>query len=191
MKRPFEEIKMSKEEWINRPLGLDGRPIKPATAEPVKETLQHVVNNFTTEQATPPSADTGMAIEDAMHRVWALGQLYWYQSDHEFSSYHKKADETEAKFKQLIDDTKASAELAIAAAEDRGMERAAKMCEAYGKGVGSIFNAHNRMAYAIRAAIGQAARHSREQLNQHGKTRNLNELAARVKTLRDAKEGEA
>ena len=45
------------------------------------------------------------ALQQALERAFYLGQLYWQQADSEFSSHWKKADKTEAKFKQLIEST--------------------------------------------------------------------------------------
>ncbi len=48
----------------------------------------------------------------AMRKAWQLGQIYWQQADSESIRQHRKADETQAKFQQLVEDTRA----AIAAA---------------------------------------------------------------------------
>ena len=42
-------------------------------------------------------------IEPALRRAYALGQKYWQQADSDFARYHRKADETQAKFNQLVE----------------------------------------------------------------------------------------
>lgn len=44
----------------------------------------------------------------ALRRAWQLGQTYWQQADSDFISHHRKADETQAKFQTLVDETKAA-----------------------------------------------------------------------------------
>lgn len=44
----------------------------------------------------------------ALRRAWQLGQTYWQQADSDFISHHRKADETQAKFQALVDETKAA-----------------------------------------------------------------------------------
>ena len=44
------------------------------------------------------------ALKLALERAFYLGQVYWQQADSEYSSHWKKADETKAKFKQLVED---------------------------------------------------------------------------------------
>lgn len=52
-------------------------------------------------------------VKTAMRRAYDLGQRYWQQADSDFTSQHKKADETAAKFAALSEETCA----AIAALE--------------------------------------------------------------------------
>lgn len=42
-------------------------------------------------------------IEPALRRAYALGQKYWQQADSDFARDHRKADETQAKFNQLVE----------------------------------------------------------------------------------------
>lgn len=42
-------------------------------------------------------------IEPALRRAYALGQKYWQQADSDFARYNRKADETQAKFNQLVE----------------------------------------------------------------------------------------
>ena len=43
-----------------------------------------------------------------LKRAFSLGQTYWHQADSEYTSHHKKADETQAKFQTLVDETRAA-----------------------------------------------------------------------------------
>lgn len=52
--------------------------------------------------------DLADVVSKALHRAYTLGQRYWQQADSDYASEHKKADETAAKFSQLVDDTRAS-----------------------------------------------------------------------------------
>ena len=42
-------------------------------------------------------------IEPALRRAYALGQKYWQQADSDSDRDHRKADETQAKFNQLVE----------------------------------------------------------------------------------------
>lgn len=44
-------------------------------------------------------------IRKAMHRAFSLGSTYWQQADSEYTSQHRKADETQAKFHALVKET--------------------------------------------------------------------------------------
>jgi hypothetical protein len=46
----------------------------------------------------------------ALKRAYNLGQTYWQQADSEYSSHWKKAEVTQATFRQLVDDTVAAFE---------------------------------------------------------------------------------
>jgi hypothetical protein len=58
-----------------------------------------------------------------LHRAFSLGQLYWQQSDSEYTSQHRKADETRAKFDALVTETLAaiSADVPVVQPELRAM----------------------------------------------------------------------
>lgn len=58
------------------------------------------------DSATVPD-DVIDAVSKALRKAWQLGQTYWHQADHEFASYHRKADETQAKFDALLEETSA------------------------------------------------------------------------------------
>ena len=42
-------------------------------------------------------------IDPALRRAYALGQQYWQQADSDFARDNRKADETQAKFNQLVE----------------------------------------------------------------------------------------
>ena len=46
-------------------------------------------------------------VSKAMRKAWQLGQTYWQQADSEYVSHNKKASETQCKFDDLINATKA------------------------------------------------------------------------------------
>jgi len=52
--------------------------------------------------------DKADAASKALRRAWQLGQTYWQQADSEYTSQHRKADETQAKFQALVDETRAA-----------------------------------------------------------------------------------
>ena len=50
--------------------------------------------------------DKADLVSKAMRRAWQLGQIYLQQADSEYTSQHRKADETQAKFQTLVDETR-------------------------------------------------------------------------------------
>jgi hypothetical protein len=44
-------------------------------------------------------------LRKALRRAFSLGQTYWQQADSEYASQHRRADETQAKFMALIEET--------------------------------------------------------------------------------------
>ena len=50
------------------------------------------------------------ALRTALKKAYNLGQIYWQQADSEYTSQHRKADLTEAKFKELLEITVAALE---------------------------------------------------------------------------------
>ena len=50
------------------------------------------------------------ALRTALKQAYNLGQIYWQQADSEYMSQHRKADLTEAKFKELLETTVAALE---------------------------------------------------------------------------------
>ena len=55
-----------------------------------------------------PIATVQALVEQAMRRSWHLGQTYWQLADSDFTSHHRKADETQAKFDALVAETSAA-----------------------------------------------------------------------------------
>lgn len=55
---------------------------------------------MTTEQ----QAREALSIEEALLRAYALGQAYWQQADSESYAQNRRAEDTKAKFKQLLSD---------------------------------------------------------------------------------------
>lgn len=53
----------------------------------------------------PPAPTPSVVVEAALRRAFHLGQLYWQQADSDFTSQHRKADETKAKFNTLKAET--------------------------------------------------------------------------------------
>jgi len=49
-------------------------------------------------------------VTKALRRAYNLGQIYWQQADSEYMSQHKKADQTEAKFQELLETTSSALE---------------------------------------------------------------------------------
>lgn len=47
-------------------------------------------------------------VSKALRRAWQLGQTYWQQADSDFVSQHKKSDITQARFDELIEETRAA-----------------------------------------------------------------------------------
>lgn len=59
--------------------------------------------------------DLADLVSKALTRAWSLGQIYWQQADSEYASQWKKSDETQAKFNQLVEETRA---VMLSAAQD-------------------------------------------------------------------------
>ena len=62
------------------------------------------------QPAQPAQRLTDEQITQALRRAYYLGQTYWQQADSEFTSEHRKADATSAKFNALIAETIAAAQ---------------------------------------------------------------------------------
>ncbi len=50
--------------------------------------------------------DNADVVSRALRMAWNLGQTYWQQADSEYTSQHRKADETQGKFRALVDETR-------------------------------------------------------------------------------------
>ena len=51
--------------------------------------------------------DLADVVSKAMRRAFQLGQTYWQQADSDYTSQHRKADETHARFQALVEETRA------------------------------------------------------------------------------------
>lgn len=61
-----------------------------------------------TQTPTSPAVEAATlpdTVAKALRTAFSLGQTYWQQADSEYASQHRKADETSAKFRQLVADT--------------------------------------------------------------------------------------
>src|SRR5574340_648124 len=52
--------------------------------------------------------DRADVVSKALRKAWQLGQTYWQQADSEYTIQHRKADETQARFQALVDETRAA-----------------------------------------------------------------------------------
>lgn len=57
-------------------------------------------------------------LEVALKRAYALGQTYWQQADSDYTSQHRKADETQARFEAMRAEAVASFDAEIARHKD-------------------------------------------------------------------------
>lgn len=109
-----------------------------ATEKHLRETLQSRAAQPAQAQAVPEDAlaDLQDTVSKAMRRAWQLGQTYWQQANSDFTSQHKKADETQRKFDTLVDETRAAVLSAAPALPQQGKkgdadETAATVKEAF------------------------------------------------------------
>ena len=72
---------------------------------------------MTTNTNAALAEDLQDTVSKALRRAWQLGQTYWQQADSEYTSQHRKADETQGKFDALVEETRAA--LASAAQPER------------------------------------------------------------------------
>jgi len=63
---------------------------------------------MTTNTNAAIAEDLQDTVSKALRRAWQLGQTYWQQADSEYTSQHRKADETQGKFDALIEETRAA-----------------------------------------------------------------------------------
>lgn len=81
-------------------------------------------SGWVTVELVPASPVSPVGAEDvqdlvskAMRKAWQLGQTYWQQADSEFLSQQAKSDATQAKFHELVDETRAAISTQPAAVE--------------------------------------------------------------------------
>ena len=63
---------------------------------------------MTTNTNAALAEDLQDTVSKALRRAWQLGQTYWQQADSEYTSQHRKADETRGKFDALVEETRAA-----------------------------------------------------------------------------------
>ena len=75
----------------------------------------HPPDTYFKQPAAVPEAVAKDALEDladtvskALGRAWSLGQTYWIQADSESYSQNRKSIETQSKFHELVDTTRAA-----------------------------------------------------------------------------------
>lgn len=61
---------------------------------------------MTTNTNAAIAEDLQDMVSKALRRAWQLGQTYWQQADSEYTSQHRKADETQGKFDALVEETR-------------------------------------------------------------------------------------
>lgn len=61
---------------------------------------------MTTNTNAAIAEDLQDTVSKALRRAWQLGQTYWQQADSEYTSQHRKADETQGKFYALVEETR-------------------------------------------------------------------------------------
>ena len=103
-----------------------------------------------TTTPTSGAADLLAMVSKALREAYNLGQRYWQQADSEYISQHKKADDTQAKFLALVEET-----CAALAAGQATAAQAAPATQQAGE-VGEVAE-HYRNAIASACAQMQAA----------------------------------
>ena len=81
---------------------LDGRWVSFVFAEDDAH-IGYIVKELEAERDAATETACG-----AVRKAFSLGQTYWQQADSEYSSQHRKAEDTWAKFKALVEDTRAA-----------------------------------------------------------------------------------
>ena len=75
---------------------------------------------MTTNTNAALAEDLQDTVSIALRRAWQLGQTYWQQADSEYTSQHRKADETQGKFDALVEETRAALSTAAQPAVQQG-----------------------------------------------------------------------
>ncbi len=82
---------------------------------------------MTTNTNAALAEDLQDMVSKALRRAWQLGQTYWQQADSEYTSQHRKADETQGKFDALVEETRAAIATAAQPPADGALNTIAAM----------------------------------------------------------------
>lgn len=82
---------------------------------------------MTTNTNAALAEDLQDTVSIALRRAWQLGQTYWQQADSEYTSQHRKADETQGKFDALVEETRAALSTAAQPPADGALNTIAAM----------------------------------------------------------------
>ena len=129
-----------------------------------------------TPTPTSGAADLLAMVSKALREAYYLGQRYWQQTDSEYISQHKKADDTRAKFLALVEETCAALAAGQATAA-QGVAYAAlpePYCNAPDVADASypdMFSEHQMRVFAdathaLRASHGQAPAGAAEEIDK-------------------------
>ena len=80
-----------------------------------------------TNEAAALAEDLQDTVSIALRRAWQLGQTYWQQADSEYTSQHRKADETQGKFDALVEETRTALSTAAQLPADGALNTIAAM----------------------------------------------------------------
>lgn len=82
---------------------------------------------MTTNTNAALAEDLQDTVSIALRRAWQLGQTYWQQADSEYTSQHRKADETQGKFDALVEETRTALSTAAQPPADGALNTIAAM----------------------------------------------------------------
>ena len=82
---------------------------------------------MTTNTNAALAEDLQDMVSKALRRAWQLGQTYWQQADSEYTSQHRKADETQGKFDALVEETRTALSTAAQPPADGALNTIAAM----------------------------------------------------------------
>ena len=82
---------------------------------------------MTTNTNAALAEDLQDTVSIALRRAWQLGQTYWQQADSEYTSQHRKADETQGKFDALVEETRTALSTAAQPLADNALNTIAAM----------------------------------------------------------------
>lgn len=83
---------------------------------------------MTTTTTTSGAADLLAMVSKALREAYYLGQRYWQQTDSEYISQYKKADDTRANFLALVEETCAALAAGQATAAPAGVPANMRLC---------------------------------------------------------------